>query len=130
MSKFIHQIYIRTMQLAFIKNWQSIQNHPSKFCANIVNLLFILKCDNILMNLCGYVNVIVLYANLTVVPGNLSITLSVHKSTKIACVHHEIWILKLQFCNLKTLQSDSVFVFKSASSLGYLVIEFLDFHAW
>ena len=34
-------------------------------------------------------NVIVLYTNLVVVPGNPSITLSVHKSTKIACVHHE-----------------------------------------
>ena len=33
-------------------------------------------------------NVIVLYANLIVIPGNLSIMLSVHKSTKIACVHH------------------------------------------
>ena len=30
-----------------------------------------------------------LYANLIVVPGNPSITPSVHKSTKIACVHHE-----------------------------------------
>ena len=36
-----------------------------------------------------YMNVIVLHANLIVIPGNLSITLSVHKSTKIACVHHE-----------------------------------------
>ena len=48
-----------------------------------------MKCDNTVINLCGYVNVIVLYANLIVVPGNPSITLSVHKSTKIACVHHE-----------------------------------------
>ena len=54
-----------------------------------INLLFIMKCDNTVINLCGYVNVIVLYANLIVVPGNPSITLSVHKSTKIACVHHE-----------------------------------------
>ena len=51
--------------------------------------LFIIKCDNTVINLCGYVNVIVLYANLIVVPGNPSITLSVHKSTKIARVHHE-----------------------------------------
>ena len=41
-----------------------------------------MKCDNTVINLCGYVNVIVLYANLIVVPGNPSIT-------KIACVHHE-----------------------------------------
>ena len=45
-------------------------------------------------------NVIVLYANLIVVPGNLSITLSVHKSTKIACVHHE---------KIAVLQSDRLF---------------------
>ena len=48
-----------------------------------------MKCGNTVINLCGYVNVIVLYANLVVVPGNPSITLSVHKSTKIACVYHE-----------------------------------------
>ena len=53
-----------------------------------INLLFIMKCDNTVINLCGYVNVIVLYANLIVVSGNPSIMLSVHKSTKIACVHH------------------------------------------
>ena len=57
--------------------------------AHQINLLFIMKCDNTVINLCGYMNVIVLYANLIVVPGNPSITLSVHKSTKIACVHHE-----------------------------------------
>ena len=81
---------------------QSIQNRPSKFCANIVNLL---KYDNTVINLCGYVNVIVLYTNLTVVPGNLSITLSVHKSPKIGCVYHEIRILKLQFCNLSDFKN-------------------------
>ena len=109
MSKFIHQnLYKNYATIAvcgsktFIKNWQSIQNCPSKFCANIVNLL---KCDNTVINLCGYVNVIVLYTNLTVVPGNLSITLSVHKYTKIGCVHHEIWILKLQFCNLSDFKN-------------------------
>ena len=60
-----------------------------EFHSNRSILLFIMKCDNTVINLCRYVNVIVLYANLIVVPGNLSITLSVHKSTKIACVHHE-----------------------------------------
>ena len=57
--------------------------------AHQINLLFIMKFDNTVINLCGYVNVIVLYANLIIVPGNPNITLSVHKSTKIACVHHE-----------------------------------------
>ena len=61
--------------------------------AHQINLLFIMKCDNTVINLCGYVNVIVLYANLIVVPGNPSITLSVHKSTKIACVHEKIVVL-------------------------------------
>ena len=62
---------------------QSVQNRPSKFCAKFIFLY------NTVINLCGYVNVIVLYTNLVVVPGNPSITLLVHKSTKIACVHHE-----------------------------------------
>ena len=59
-----------------------------------------MKCDNTVINLCGYVDVIVLYANLIVVPGNPSIKLSVHKSTKIACVHHE---------KIVVLQSDRCF---------------------
>ena len=56
-----------------------------------------MKCSNTVINLCGYMNVVVLYVNLVIVRGNLSITLSVHKSTKIACVHYE---------KISVLQSD------------------------
>ena len=86
MSKFIHQNLYKNY--ATICDIHGIPCNRSK-TAHQINLLFIMKCDITVINLCGYLNIIVLYANLIVVPGNPSITLSVHKSTKIARVHHE-----------------------------------------
>ena len=85
------KICTRTMQLYV--TFMKFHSNQSK-TTHQINLLFIMKCDNTVINLCGYVNVIVLYANLIVVHGNLSIMLSVHKSTKIACVLYIMTVLQ------------------------------------
>ena len=88
-GKFVVHVKICTRAMQLYVTFMEFHSNRSKTTHQIYpSNIFIIY--NTVINLCGYVNVIVLYANLIVVPSNLSITLSVHKSTKIACVHHAV----------------------------------------